>query len=380
MILKIIRWIFGYETFFVKSKDLVNFINVLNRNKIILWDILKIEETLYFKSDINQHFHILKIAKNTRSEIGICAKKGLPFVWKRYKKRFGIVIGILFFLIFINILSLFVWNIKINGLKNLEKTKINGALKEINIKPGVLRKSIDASLAKQLIMEKIPEISWISINIDGSIVDISIKEKENAPEIIDQKIFPNQIRASRNGQIEKLEVYQGKPIVKVGDSVTKGQILIDASEFSNNKSEGKVWAKTIHQIREKINILKNVDVETDNFKNIYKLCFLNKNINLKFWEKIPENWGSNRNIKKFKIFNKELPFKLIKEHYFEKKQTQIKVSKEEAIEQCKRNIYHIINSEEFKEIKIIDKNEKIIKQKNEEFLEMTLKCFENIAE
>ena len=93
---------------------------------------------------------VAKIAKKTKCRIKIKSKKGMPFVFNRYKKRK--IFAILLICIFVSIIvfSNFIWNIEVTGTVDLvqreglsigkNKTKIN--TKEIIDKIRLERKDI----------------------------------------------------------------------------------------------------------------------------------------------------------------------------------------------------------------------------------------------
>ena len=70
------------------------------------------------------------------------------------------------------------------------------------------------------------EITWISIYLKGTNLHISIKERDTKKPSASQFYTYSDIVASENGIIDSILVRQGTPMVKVGDTVSKGDILI----------------------------------------------------------------------------------------------------------------------------------------------------------
>ncbi len=69
------------------------------------------------------------------------------------------------------------------------------------------------------------DISWIGINIKGTNVIVKIVKAEEKPEIVNNTDYCN-IIASKSGVITKIVAQNGTAIVKEGDKVEKGDILI----------------------------------------------------------------------------------------------------------------------------------------------------------
>jgi similar to stage IV sporulation protein len=67
-------------------------------------------------------------------------------------------------------------------------------------------------------------VSFVSAQYKGVVLYIKIVETENPPDVIDST--PKDLTASHRGKISKLLVYQGTPLVKAGDTVEKGQVII----------------------------------------------------------------------------------------------------------------------------------------------------------
>ena len=167
MILKIIRWILGYIIFKTESKNSRLFLNLVSKSKIKIWEINKINKILYARVNSSEYNYLFILARQNNISLKIIQKKGLPFFYLKNKNRKGIIFGIILFFIIIKILSLFIWKINITGINNINKNKILEISKLNGIFEGNLKKNIDAQIAGQNIMNKIPEIAWISVNLEG---------------------------------------------------------------------------------------------------------------------------------------------------------------------------------------------------------------------
>src|SRR5574344_231257 len=86
---------------------------------------------------------IRQIARKTHCKIQIKAKRGIPYILHKYKKRK--IFAILLILIISGIIALsnFIWNIEIIGTNEIDKNEIIISLENEGLKLGVQKNKID---------------------------------------------------------------------------------------------------------------------------------------------------------------------------------------------------------------------------------------------
>lgn len=89
MFIKILlNYILGYVRITVEGYYIERFINICRNNKIIIWNLKRNKSVqLNLNIGIKDFKEIKKIAKKTKCKVKIIKKKGLPFLFNRYKKR-----------------------------------------------------------------------------------------------------------------------------------------------------------------------------------------------------------------------------------------------------------------------------------------------------
>ncbi len=232
-------------------------------------------------------------------------------------------------------------------------------------------------------MSHIGKISWMSVNIEGSTVSVEIKEKVDKPEILKQGEFCN-IVAAQDGQIERLETYQGTPTVSAGDVVTKGQLLISGvSEEADLKSrfssaEGKVFAKTRESIVEKIPLHCVKAEDTGKILKNFRIKLFGLEIPLWNWNREDENFRKEIFLDTCNVFGIDLPIKVYKEFLYEQKLSDGSLDLEGARMQADEKISEKEQTW-FKDAKILEKNVKETKTDDEYILEVTYTCIKDIG-
>lgn len=165
------------------------------------------------------------LVRKTDCSVKIQSKHGLSQLLFRYKKRKWFFFGAILFILMMFVCDRFVWDIKIVGNETTDTNVIIENLKECGLKKGALRSLLDEKEIKNEMLIKMPELSWIWPDLGGSKVIVTVKEKLLAPEIFDMEDYKN-IVASKDGVIESMIVKSGNPMVKIGDTVICGDVLV----------------------------------------------------------------------------------------------------------------------------------------------------------
>ncbi len=383
MILKIIRWIYGYVLFIVRGGNIEKFINLSVKNRINFWDVKRSGDTLYSKVIAREYKDLHKASRQTKSQVRVKRKYGLPFILNKYRFRLGFFIGIFLYAGMIYVLSLYVWNVKVTGNENISSEEILQAMSELGVSSGTLKSHIDVPLVNQYAMIKLPGMSWLSINISGSYAEISVKEKAKIPEVVAED-KPCNIKANFDGQIERIETYKGTCIVGVGDAVVKGQLLINGvveDYFGSNSfvhADGKVFAKTRRKFSEEIITSKMQCIDTGKVINRYKVKILGVEIPFRLWENTDDTYRLEIENYKLNLFGVNLPVSVYTERWYE----QVCDIKEVSFEEAKKEAIDSINTKrvnEFPNIQILGENNREFDKDGRRFVEVEYICIEDIG-
>ncbi len=116
----------GYVIINITDTNYEKTINVLQRNKIKLWDIEKNDKGISFKISNDDYKKYYKIIKNVKLEP--TKKTGLSFKLKKLKLRKGFVAGIIVLIICFFMFSNLVWNVEVVGANQIVSNNIKDAL------------------------------------------------------------------------------------------------------------------------------------------------------------------------------------------------------------------------------------------------------------
>lgn len=382
MLLNLLRWFRGYVLFEI-DENLNNHEKIISKilkNNIILWDLKKSENNFYAKISITEYNILNKFLYKFNIKTKILKQHGWPFFISKYKNRLGLLIGAILYSLILWVLSLYIWKIEIYGNEDISRQEIISVIKNLDINYGTLKSKINSYLIKQEIMSKLNNISWISINIQGSRMEILIKEKIKTPEIINQDL-PCDIISKCEGHIERIENFNGTSLVKPGDSVTKNQILISSTVQNGDNilqvhADGRVFAKTKRVLYKKTNPSQIMTKNTGKTIKIYKINIFNKEFILNPWSlnKTNEPYKITQNTKNLNILN----IILTKNIYLLQEYEEKNLTEQESYD---NNIKNIINYEMFglKNTKILSKKIENYQENNNYVTKITYNILENIA-
>ena len=328
-IIKIWLYLKGYVIIKIEGLTLERFLNLAATKDIYLWDIKRIDYTiLKMKTTIEGFKSLKEIVKKVGCQVEIIDKIGLPFVLYKFRNRKMLGIGIVIFLILVMFLSSIVWDIEIIGNSIIDTQDIIKFLENENIKLGMIKYKIDKDYIEELILNQFEIFSFVNIETKGTKLILEVKEQTLPPEQLDMSI-PCNIVANKKGVIIKAIARNGKTLVRKGDIVEKGQILITGiidkeDEYTLVHSEGEVLAYTRYSIKVEEPIIKTIKEETGEVIKFQEIKIGKKAFQL-FKEEIPFKYY-NENIKEIDFFKNKikLPFKIFTHEYKEVELKEIK--------------------------------------------------------
>ena len=370
MLIKIIfNYIIGYIRISIEGYYIERFINICRNNKITIWKLKRDKNIrLELNIGIKDLKKIAKIAKQTKCKIKIVRKKGMPFIFNKYKKRKIFFAFLLLMIMLLAISSNFIWNIDIIEENNQPIDNIYQDIVNSGLSIGTLKTKINSKEIINKIRLNRNDIAWIGIELKGTNAIVKVVKATSKPDIIDEDDYCN-IVSDKQGVITKINAQNGTIAVKVGDTVNIGTTLINGwmeGKYTGIRyvhARGEVEAKVWYTKNKKIMYNTTEKKETGNIENRYKLKINNFEINFSKRLSKFEIYDTIDTESKFKIFSDfYLPISLIKTTNKEIKEEQKKYEIEEAkqlgIEELQQELEKEIEDKEKIVNKIINTYEK----------------------
>lgn len=275
---RLLGFIFGYVSFTASSGFGERFINLCRLNNIQLQNLKSHNSVLYAQTDIDSYKRIRPVAKKSGMKVRISRKHGLPFLFSRHKNRFGLAIGAVFCALFVLFFSTRIWRIEVTGNNRVPSEEIISVFYDLGIYKGAASDRINASEIEAAALRRLPEISWLNINISGCTALIEVRETVEKP-VTDNDDTPVNLVAARDGQLIILRPFNGTAEAAVGSPVLKGDLLISGIEENKDlsanlcKAEGYAVARTTRKAE--LLLPMNFTVSKPvSFKKSYTLHFL----------------------------------------------------------------------------------------------------------
>lgn len=386
--LRLWNFIKGSVTILVSGYYVERFINVCIHRRILLWNIQRNpDNSIEMNINIKGFKMLQEIAEKTSCNFKVIKKNGLRFILGKYRKRKAFALGFAIFIAVFAILNSFIWSIDIYGVKNSDKQELIDTLFCSGITLGKIKYNIDAENAADMLITKVKGLAWVSIVIKGTRVRVEIAEATPKPKVFSSDAC--NIVAKRDGIIKSIYARSGQEMVKEGDTVVKGQVLISGDlAFEDSQSEktlvyarGTVKARTWHEknveVISKIVTKQRSGIFKDNMRLVLfskELKILNREIDFKDYDRIELN-------KRLKISkNIVFPFGINIERYYENISTKTNIpesqAKKLAMEQACKEIVAEISPDSIiisKDIKFIKKNNDIL------YANVIIECVEEIG-
>lgn len=333
----LINYVLGFVDIVVEGYYIERFINICASKSIFLWNLKREKSTiLHARVGIRDFKRLKSVCKKTQCKMKIDNKKGVPFILNKYKKR-KLFIGLLIF-VFLGIIALsnFIWNIDVVGNQSISKEEILQVVKDGGFNVGKFKNQINTKeVINKLRLER-DDIAWVGIEIKGTNMIIKIVEADKKPEIINEDEYCN-IVADKTCMILKVNAGNGTSLVKEGDLVKKGDILIGGwmeGKYTGTRyvhAQGEIKAKVWYTNKQKVYLKETEKQETGSCENKYSVNINNFKIN--FYKRVSnfENYDTIEENKKLRLFSDfYLPIEIIKHTNKEYKNVDIIHSVEEA--------------------------------------------------
>ncbi|MCG8484302.1 MAG: sporulation protein YqfD [Clostridia bacterium] len=243
----------GYNKIRVEGFRLNQFLSDCLNDSVELKHIHKIDDfTMDCTLSQKKLNKIMKKKRNKKYRITILKTGGLPNYGKKARYKKGFILGFFIFISLLYYQSLFITEIEIKGNETIKESALRSSLAEIGIIEGN-KKNYDLDEIKKCLYKEYEDIAWLGMKYSGNKVTVEVVEKRKPPEIIAYDI-PCDIVARKKGYVEKVITKYGTPLVKKGDFINKGDILISSMVIEESgdiryvHSLGEVHAKIIYRL------------------------------------------------------------------------------------------------------------------------------------
>ncbi len=340
------NFIKSYVVVNLNSKNYEKVLNILRRKNIVMWDINKRGEGISFKiskKDFEQNKQFFEDAN-----IKPVKKIGVMFKVNKLYLRVGFSVGAILIFIYAFVFCSFIWDVKVVGNDKIKQNDIVNYLHDKNIKTPTKISKIDEKYIEDLIYIKFNQIKFVEVHIEGIKLILYVKEKKETEYTVSDNT-PTSIVSTKQAVIYKTIVKHGELLVKEGDVVSKGQLLVQGTKRDKDNisklinSDAIILGSTYYNMVLKEPKVRSIKKETGKTNTVTKLIIKDKKIKM---------FGNENKYKNYDYRSTIISIPLISD--FLNISMEEEVTKEYAENKLLINLYE-------KLVKVCNKNAKIDK-------------------
>lgn len=171
-------------------------------------------------------------------------REGVPFWWRRLRRRKSMVLGALLFCAVVYGCSGFVWRVSVHGVPDDDVPLVLQAAHDTGLFPGAWKGGLPPlTRIQENILEQVPQLVWVGVQVSGA--RATVDAVAEIPGVDNKPASPHPIVAAKPGVIRKVFANRGEVLVRSGQIVYPGQVLIsgDLGGVKQVAAEGQVLAE-----------------------------------------------------------------------------------------------------------------------------------------
>ncbi len=242
-------------TYKVSGKNINYLPELLHRKNVGVINFSLIDESFAKVTIDYQDLHkFFAICKNMCYNKKVMGYRGILCPLTLLINKVGLCIGTALFILISSLLNNVCLGVKIQGGGKVFESQTRSVIKSLGIEKYSLFSDIDYKQVKNKILSSNPSVTFVSVYKDGNYLVVESQITSSKVEVLGENSLD--IKSKVNGIVEEIVVLRGTPLVSVGDSVSKGDLLVGA--YTLGKEDGEIY-KTFTVAR--IKIIETVEFE-----------------------------------------------------------------------------------------------------------------------
>lgn len=287
------------------SNEINRFIKKCIDNNINLYNISYVKDKMVVLIDVKDYLKIKRL--NYYSKIRVVKYDGLLNIKKIIKDNMFYISVVFLSFIWMNLLTNYIVDIEIihsnSGIRRLLKEELD----KNNVKRFSLAYSFEEldNITKKILADNKNNLEWVSIKKDGMKYIVRAEERIIKSEVVSDK--PRDIVASKDAYITKVISSKGNVLVRQGEYVKKGTVLISGKitlyedvkgvTSASGSVYGNVWYECTVETPKEISSERLTGRKRYNLNVGNKILLRNKYQNFR-----------QKNIREIKIFGLKIKF------------------------------------------------------------------------
>lgn len=294
---------------------------------------------------------IARAAKKFQCKTKIIRKNGLYFKSRKVLARKGIVLSVALVFLYVFLFSKLIWRIDIIAPSKNITEDVNSILYENNCYAGaVFNQEKNQNIIQKIFMD-VDNVGYVTLNFYKGILTCKVDATINKMPYLENSTSGN-ITASLDGVIEELEIYNGFSDIQIGQTVLKGDILVEPTYVDRNGTLQQVMPRAfikaycLKEYSAQTDFNKEVFIRTGKYTEQVSLKFIGKKILIKKADiDAYKQYESEKYFENITILGFSLPLTKETIRFYEKESVNIEKDEQSAYDAAKKAVDTTIKSD-----------------------------------
>ncbi len=219
-----IEWL-GYALYTVSKDDRLRLLNCTLKNGLVLYGEQEREACISFRVPLTHVSHMDAAFREAEIPYQKSKPRGLlGTVWK-WLKHPSVAVGVVLSLLVYFFLTNMIWEVRIISPGEVDEDAVTETLLSCGLYEGAFWRSIDPDEVSANLLLTDSDIAFASVHLEGMVARVELIPKTvPTPPLEDRE--PSHVVAAMDAQIRDIRVYRGDAVVKVGETVKAGDLLV----------------------------------------------------------------------------------------------------------------------------------------------------------
>ncbi|MCL5116856.1 MAG: sporulation protein YqfD [Firmicutes bacterium] len=220
----LIRLFGGWRLVRVRGRQAEQLISALTVRGYRMWKVRRYGDELEGLLTQAGYDVLAVLAEELGTEVRSLRQGGLPFRWRQVKGRPFLLAGLATAWLMVLYMTSHIWAIEVvvPNLSIAQQERLIHTAEVSGLRVGASRSHLNIPHIRRLMLQDLPEYSWIGIHTQGMVAFIDAVKLVNRP----PNHLPTKLVATASGKVTAVYVYMGAAEVLPGETVQRGQTLI----------------------------------------------------------------------------------------------------------------------------------------------------------
>ena len=241
----------GYLLFRAEGEEVGSFLTLASDEGITIQKFCQAEGVCFGYLSPSDYRAAARLGRSVGIRLRILEKNGVSFALSRFRRRLGLVVWPVVFTGLLLFSQCFLWAVDVTGCETLDPAMIQEKAAGLGLRNGLFLPGADLESITIQMRKELPGVATLSLNRVGSRVEIAVTESTLAPMI--EPTDPCNLVAAKTGQVVSVSATEGQAVVKPGQTVAEGELLVSGiTETPDGKSgyvhaAGEIIADTVFE-------------------------------------------------------------------------------------------------------------------------------------